>query len=67
MATAEAFLDEVYQNAVEAEVNKGVPRFLIWLIMLKKIIKEISAYEDLKARLDTLSTASKSYMVSFSF
>ena len=59
MATTGAFLDEVYQNAVEAEVNKRSTTLSNLADNAKDYQREISAYEDLKARLDTLSTASK--------
>ncbi|WP_300759352.1 flagellar filament capping protein FliD [uncultured Brachyspira sp.] len=59
MATTGAFLDEVYQNAVEAEVNKRSTTLSNLADNAKDYQREISAYEDLKSRLDTLSTASK--------
>ena len=59
MATTGAFLDEVYQNAVEAEVNKRSTTLSNLADNAKEYQREISAYEDLKARLNTLSDASK--------
>ena len=59
MATSEAFLDEVYKNAVEAEVNKRSTTLSNLADNARDYQREISAYEDLKARLDTLSSASK--------
>ena len=59
MATTGAFLDEVYQNAVEAEVNKRSTTLSNLADNAKEYQREISAYEDLKVRLNTLSTASK--------
>ncbi|WP_295155868.1 flagellar filament capping protein FliD [uncultured Brachyspira sp.] len=59
MATSEAFLDEVYKNAVEAEVNKRSTTLSNLADNARDYQREISAYEDLKVRLDTLSTASK--------
>ncbi|WP_028329528.1 flagellar filament capping protein FliD [Brachyspira alvinipulli] len=59
MATTGAFLDEVYQNAVEAEVNKRSTTLSNLVDNAREYQREISAYEDLKARLNTLSEASK--------
>ena len=59
MATTGAFLDEVYQNAVEAEVNKRSTTLSNLADNAREYQREISAYEDLKVRLNTLSTASK--------
>ena len=59
MATSEAFLDEVYKNAVEAEVNKRSTMLSNLADNARDYQRQISAYEDLKARLDTLATASK--------
>lgn len=59
MATTGAFLDEVYQNAVEAEVNKRSTTLSNLADNAKEYQREISAYEDLKSRLNTLSEASK--------
>lgn len=59
MATTGAFLDEVYQNAVEAEVNKRSTTLSNLADNAREYQREISAYEDLKARLNTLSEASK--------
>lgn len=59
MATSEAFLDEVYKNAVEAEVNKRSTTLSNLADNARDYQRQISAYEDLKARLDTLAAASK--------
>ena len=59
MATSEAFLDEVYKNAVDAEVNKRSTTLSNLADNARDYQRQISAYEDLKARLDTLATASK--------
>ena len=59
MATTAPFLDEVYKNAVEAEVNKRSSTLSNLADNAKEYQRQISAYEDLKARLNTLSLASK--------
>ncbi len=59
MATSEAFLEEVYKNAVDAEVIKRSSTLSNLLDNAKDYQREISAYEDLKSRLDILSSASK--------
>ena len=59
MATTGAFLDEVYKNAVDAEVNKRSTTLSNLADNARDYQRQISAYEDLKARLDTLATASK--------
>ncbi len=59
MATSEAFLEEVYKNAVDAEVIKRSSTLSNLVDNAKDYQREISAYEDLKSRLDTLSSASK--------
>ena len=59
MATTGAFLDEVYKNAVDAEVNKRSTILSNLADNARDYQRQISAYEDLKARLDTLATASK--------
>ena len=59
MATSEAFLEEVYKNAVDAEVIKRSSTLSNLLDNARDYQREISAYEDLKSRLDALSSASK--------
>ena len=59
MATSEAFLEEVYKNAVDAEVIKRSSTLSNLLDNARDYQREISAYEDLKSRLDNLSSASK--------
>ncbi len=59
MATSEAFLEEVYKNAVDAEVIKRSSTLSNLLDNARDYQREISAYEDLKSRLDDLSSASK--------
>ena len=59
MATSEAFLEEVYKNAVDAEVIKRSSTLSNLLDNARDYQREISAYEDLKSRLDSLSSASK--------
>ena len=59
MATSEAFLEEVYKNAVDAEVIKRSSTLSNLLDNTRDYQREISAYEDLKSRLDALSSASK--------
>ncbi|MEI0538154.1 flagellar filament capping protein FliD [Brachyspira pulli] len=59
MATTGAFLDEVYKNAVDAEVNKRSTTLSNLADNARDYQRQISAYEDLKARLNTLATASK--------
>ena len=59
MATSEAFLEEVYKNAVDAEVIKRSSTLSNLVDNAKDYQREISAYEDLKSRLDTLASASK--------
>lgn len=59
MATSEAFLEEVYKNAVDAEVIKRSSTLSNLSDNAKDYQREISAYEDLKSRLDTLSLTSK--------
>lgn len=59
MATTGAFLDDVYKNAVEAEVLKRSGTLSNMSDNAKTYQREIAAYEDLKARLSTLSQASK--------
>ena len=59
MATTGAFLDEVYKNAVDAEVNKRSTTLSNLADNARDYQRQISAYEDLKARLDTLAAASK--------
>lgn len=59
MATSEAFLEEVYKQAVDAEVIKKSSTLSNLSDNAKDYQREISAYEDLKSRLDTLSLTSK--------
>ena len=59
MATSEAFLEEVYKNAVDAEVIKRSSTLSNLLDNARDYQREISAYEDLKSRLEALSSASK--------
>ena len=59
MATSEAFLEEVYKNAVDAEVIKRSSTLSNLLDNARDYQREISAYEDLKSKLDALSSASK--------
>ena len=59
MATSEAFLEEVYKNAVDAEVIKRSSTLSNLVDNAKDYQREISAYEDLKSRLDILASASK--------
>ena len=59
MATSEAFLEEVYKNAVDAEVIKRSSTLSNLLDNARDYQREISAYEDLKSRLDNLSSVSK--------
>ena len=59
MATSDAFLEEVYKNAVDAEVNKRSLTLSNLSDNAKNYQREISAYEDLKNRLNILTTTSK--------
>ena len=59
MATSEAFLEEVYKNAVDAEVIKRSSTLSNLLDNARDYQREISAYEDLKSKLEALSSASK--------
>ena len=59
MATTDAFLQESYKNAVEAEVNKRSTTLSNLAENSREYQRQISAYEDLRSRLNTLSTASK--------
>ena len=59
MATSDAFLQDVYQNAVDAEVNKRSLTLSNLSDNAKSYQREISAYEDLKNRLNILTTTSK--------
>lgn len=59
MATSGAFLEEVYKNAVDAEVLKRSTTLSNMADNAKEYNKKIAAYEDLKARLSTLSQTSK--------
>lgn len=59
MATSEAFLEEVYKNAVDAEVIKRSSALSNLSDNAKDYQREISAYEDLKTRLEALSLASR--------
>ena len=59
MATSDAFLQDVYKNAVDAEVNKRSLTLSNLADNAKNYQREISAYEDLKNRLNILTTTSK--------
>ncbi len=54
-----AFLEEAYQKAIDAEVDKRSSTLNNLEDTARQYQREISAYEELRARLQTLSAASK--------